>query len=278
MKLFNIGRAFQRAQREERQTEQLTREAESYKLAGVLPAQIAKYAMLVLLGIFNASLFLRAVPGWRGYATAALALTVEFLAAYCIHSFIRTTGAHKWALGISGFVLLAFSITHAGFSYQQATVGLSAAVEFYAHHVALPLMVGLVTVASVGIYLSHWSARISQEQAATQVTIAQSRARLVGESAQLRDENEIERARLAHLREKIRLGNEYVAELESFASMRERERQALARIKDPDIRAELANAMGIKADESKPQGPVMLRQDFNADGKGNGKGKQHGIL
>jgi len=58
------------------------------------------------------------------------------------------------------------------------------------------------------IPLLHWRRMIAEKQAAAQVTIACSRAQWVADSAAMRDEAQLERERLTHFEEKIKLGNE----------------------------------------------------------------------
>ncbi|MGH9800226.1 MAG: hypothetical protein ACRD82_07660 [Blastocatellia bacterium] len=100
------------------------------------------------------------------------------------------------------------------------------------------------------IPLLHWRKKIASEQAKAQVEIQSNRAKLVAESSNMRAEGELERERLTHLEEKITLGNEYVTKLEQFAKMKTRERQALANISDPELRAQIAAAFGITESQS----------------------------
>jgi hypothetical protein len=285
MKIFSVGKAFSRQDEQARESEKLRHEAEGYKLAsdgGFMT--VLKSALFVLFGYYNARLFLVTVPEWEGYLTAAFALLGEATALWCLHNYVRSAGAHKAALGVFGAVLTIFSVTHATISFfrleQQAQF--SGALQFYCERVAFPLLFGLLLLAAIVIPLCHWRKRIAQEQAATQVEIESGRARLVGNAAALKNEALLEHERLEHLRERIRLGNEYVSELESYAALKQREYDALNRISNSDVRKELANALGIKLDEkpvsSKASTPLIVRNDYDADGKGNGVGKTRGIL
>ncbi len=65
--------------------------------------------------------------------------------------------------------------------------------------------------------------------------------------------------RLAHLKEKITLGNEYVGELENFAKMKQREQEALAGITDPELRKQIAATFGI-SEIKPPEKPVTVWQ------------------
>jgi len=67
----------------------------------------------------------------------------------------------------------------------------------------------------------------------------------------MRDENELERARIDHFKEKIKMGNEYVGELKSFAKMKASERDALHEIPEP-LRSQIAAELGVDLDEKPP--------------------------
>ncbi len=252
LKIFNVGKAFTRQQEHEQEAEQLKHEAEQYDLAsdgGYLT--VLKSALFVLFAYYNARLFIVTVPGWEGYLTALFALLGEATAFYCLFNFTRSAGAHKAALGVFGVVLTLFSVTHATISFfrMERSAAFYGPLRVYCERVAFPLLFGLLLLAAVSIPLCHWRRRIAQEQATAQVEIAKGRARLVGQSAALRDEALLERERLEHLRERIRLGNEYVDELEAFATLKQREHRALNQISNPAVRKEIANALGLKLDE-----------------------------
>lgn len=285
MKIFNVGKAFSRQQEQERESEKLQHEAERYDLASDGGYWTAlKSALFILFAYYNARLFIVTVPGWEGYLTAVFALLGEATAFWCLHNYVRSAGAHKTALGVFGVVLTLFSVTHATISFfrMEQSAQFSGKLRFYAEHVAFPLLFGLLLLAAIIIPLCHWRKRIAQEQAATQVELASDRARLVGSAAALKNEALLEQERLEHLRERIRLGNDYVGELEAFAQMKQREHEALNRISNPEVRKELANALGIKLDEkpagSKASTPLIVRHDYDADGMGNGVGKSRGVL
>ena len=248
MKLFNIGKMFSQQHQQEKQSEQLAKEAEGYELASDGGYWfVLKLALFVLFAYYNARLFLVTVPGWERYLTAGFALLAEITAFWCLHNYTRSAGAHKTALGIFGGVLIIFSFTHATISFfrMENVANWQGPLRFYAEHVAFPLLFGILLLAAIIIPLCHWRKRIAQEQAKSQVEVATSRARLVSEAALLKDESMLEHQRLEHLRQRIRIGNEYVSELEALAAMKQREHDALNKIADPEIRKAVANAMGI---------------------------------
>jgi hypothetical protein len=271
MKLFNVGKAFAAQHQNERESEKIQKEADGYKLAsdgGFMT--VLKSALFLLFGYYNARLFISTVPGWEGWLTAIFALGGEATAFYCLFNYTRSAGAHKTALGVFGVMLTVFSVTHATISFFKMEQGrLSSRIHFYAEFVAFPVLFGLLLIASIVIPLCHWRKRVAQEQAAAQVEIQSDRARLVAESAALKNQSALERERLAHLRERIKIGNEYTVELKSFAQMKQSERAALAEVSDPEVRKEIANALGLKIEEKpKPQN-VIWRGNSKVDELGN---------
>ncbi len=248
MNFFNIGRRFHEAMNQQRAGEAIRQEAAGFKLAsagGYMKG--LKYALFCLFGYYNARLFIVTVPGWEGYLTAVFALAGEATALYCITNFLRSSGQHQIALGVFGALLTLFSVTHATISWfrLESHAALSGGIQFYCERVAFPLLFGLLLLAAITIPLLHWSRKVASEQAKAQVDIQTGRARLVAETANLHAESELERERLAHLEEKIKLGHEYAQKLEAFAVMKNREREALARIADPELRKQIAAEFGI---------------------------------
>ncbi len=271
MKLFGIGQAFQQVEERWKESRKIQTESDSYKLAsdgGYMT--FLKSALFLLFGYYNARLFIVTVPGLEGIVTALFALAGEATAFYCIYNYTRSSGAHKTALAIFGGLLTIFSATHATLSFFRMEQGaLSGRIRFYAENVAFPLLFGMLLAASIVIPLCHWRKRIAQEQAASQVEIQAGRARLVAQAAALKSESLLERERLAHLREKIQVGNEYVQELKSFAKMKESERAALNEITEPEVRKEIANALGLTLPDKPKQQNVVWRGNSKVDDLGN---------
>jgi hypothetical protein len=98
--------------------------------------------------------------------------------------------------------------------------------------------------------------RIAAKQAEAQVVIASSRAKLVADTAAMRDENELERARIDHFEEKIKMGNEYVEKLKGFARLKKSERDALLEIPEP-LQSQIAAELEIDLNEAPPQKPAV---------------------
>jgi hypothetical protein len=259
MKLFSIGKAFSREREKDKRAEAIQRESENYQLAtdgGYLLG--LKYLLFALFGYYNARLFVNTVPGLEGYGTALCALTGEGTALYCINNYTRSAGAHKTALGFFGALLTIFSVVHATLSFFRIHEweGYSAGIEFYARRVAFPLLFSLLMLAAIVIPLLHWRKKIAAEQAKAQVQIAADRARVAVQTAALRNEALLEGERLAHFEEELRIEGEYVAKLEQFAALKQRELEAINRIGDPDLRQQIALALGRSADQQAKQPPA----------------------
>lgn len=270
MKIFNVAKAFFSQQERDEQNQRQQTEAAKYKLAssgGFLT--VLKVALFILFGYLNARLFVSLVPGWQGYGIAMFALLGEATAFYCILNFVRSAGAHKVALGAFGAALTLFAVAHATVSFFGLEQGfLRGAMQFYAHWIAFPLLFTLLLGAAIIIPLCHWHAKVAQARAASQVEIEASRANLTTQKAVLSDRNDLEHAKLEFLNDQIKLGNEYVNALTRFADMKEREHVALSKITNPEVRREVANALGIvlpdapqgvKSEQEKPQGGAAMR-------------------
>lgn len=250
MKLFTIAKGFNQSEEHARESEQLKEEGSSFKIASDGGYIVAlKYALFVLFGYYNARLFITTVPGWEGYLTATFALAGEATALYSFNNYKRSEGKHKTALGVFALLLFLFSFTHASISFFRMEHGsLSDPIQFYCERVAFPVLFGLLLLAAIIIPLMHWRTEVAAEQAKAQARIEKERARLVSESASIRNEATLERERLNGLEEKIKIGNDYVQRLAAYTAMKKRERQVLASIDDPDLRQQLASTFGISLD------------------------------
>jgi hypothetical protein len=248
MNLFNIGRFFSKDRDRQRQSEAQQREAESFNLApqgGFI--SVLKYALFIFFGYYNVRLFLTTVPGFEGPLTALFALFGEATALYCLRNFTRSTGRHKAALGVAGVAFTVFSVTHAVFSFfkLEQNVRTSGLVQFYCENIAFPVLFTMLVVAAIALPLLHWRTRVAAEQAKAQCEIAESRARMLAETARMRDETELEHARLGQLEERLKIETAYANKLDDFARLKARQAQTLAGIADPQLRAMIAAELGV---------------------------------
>lgn len=266
MNLFNIGRLFSRDRDRDRRRDAQESEAENFQLApqgGFI--SVVKYALFIFFGYFNARLFLTTVPGWEGWLIATFALAGEGTALYCLRYFTRSTGLHKVGLIVAGVAFTAFSFIHAVFSFfrLERNARTSSAVQFYCENVAFPVLFSMLTVAAIALPLLHWRARVAAEQARAQCRIAESRAKLLARTAEMRDETELEYARLDHVEERFKIETAYTSKLDAIVGLKERQAQTLARIKDPQLRAMIAAELGMNgADQEAEDWPTT----FNPDG------------
>jgi len=279
MKIFGFGRAMQRQRENQKQADHNEQAAADFKLPTDGGYMLGlKYALFVLFGYYNARLFVHTVPGWEGWMTAFFALAGEATALYCLNTYVRTAGAHKSAVGLFGAALTLFSVAHATISFfqidQQAAA--SGAIEFYCRRVAFPLLFGLLLMAAISIPLAHWRKKIAAEQAKAQTEIETGRARLLAESANLRNESALERARLSFLEEQLLIEGEYVEKIEQFAKLKEREGEAINAISDAALRDQVAAMLGRSAPKQLTQPRAVWRGGQRVDGppasepRGNG--------
>jgi hypothetical protein len=255
MKLFSIGQAFSTERQQQRQSNDLQNEADSFELAsdgGYLT--LLKGVLFALFAYYNARLFIVTVPGWEGYMTAFCALAGEATALYCINNYTRSAGVHRAGLGLFGVLLTVFSITHASISFFRMESGATSdRVRFYCENVAFPLLFSLLLLASIIIPLLHWRKMIATEQAKAAVKIASGRAHLLAESAAMRDENALERERLGQLEEQIKLESEYIGKLQQFVQLKEREKAVIESITDSGLRQQVEASMGINSSPTTAQ-------------------------
>ena len=251
MNFFNASSVFARNEDRAKERDNLKAEASNFKLAGTGVALVVEVAAFLLLAVYNASLFINAVPGWKGYATAAIAVTVESLAFYCVLSFIRTTGAHKWATGICGIALLAFSLVHAGFSYQLSRGSLGASGQYYIHNVAFWLMAALLVLCPLALRITHWSAAAASAHAREQVKVSAARAKFAAEMQINESQLVLDRARLDFFQQKIAINNEAAEKLRALAKSKQAELDALKDMPEA-LRKEIADQMGIVLPPPKP--------------------------
>src|SRR5262249_53647367 len=247
MKIFGFGRAMQRERDNQRQAERNELAASDFKLPTDGGDMLGlKYALFILFGYYNARLFLHTVPGGEGWMTAFFALAGEATALYCLNIYTRTAGGHKTAVGLFGAALTLFSVTHATISFFRIDrhVVASGPVQFYCQRIAFPLLFGLLLLAAIIIPLTHWRKKIAAERARAQTEIETGRARLLAESANLRNESQLERERLRFLEEQLMIEGEYVSKIEQFAQLKEREGQAIESISDPAVREQIAAMLG----------------------------------
>ncbi|OQB32235.1 MAG: hypothetical protein BWY07_01994 [Candidatus Hydrogenedentes bacterium ADurb.Bin170] len=245
--LFEFGKAIMRGQRQERAAADLKAEAANMKLpsdAGYL--LFLKYCLFVLFGYYNARLFIVIRPGFEGLFTAFFALAGEATALYCINTFPRTVGAHKWSVGIFGALLTAFSVTHATISFFNLDQHAAAShfITLYCEKIAFPLLFSLLLAAAVVIPLTHWRKKALAARAKAITEIEISKAEVLTETAALQAAALTEQARLDYLTQALAIEAEYVDKVEQYAQLKMRESKALEGISDPKIREEIARLLG----------------------------------
>lgn len=251
--LFEFGRAIERGAETERSTAELRAEVEKFDLAGTGGFLSAvKYLVFAILASLNFHLFYEHVPGVWGVALGCIALLFEACAVHFWNKQNKSAGAHKTALQAFAVVFTTTSFVHGCAAlYQLSGVGPSLAepIYNYSKYVAFPLLFGLMVLAVCVLHYLHWSTKISEARAAAQLETQQGRAELLTESVKLKDQVELEKARLESFRERLLLEQDYVSAIDQFAQVKARGQKALAAISDPDTRRELYAMMGRVMEE-----------------------------
>lgn len=273
MNLLGFTDRIFKAQDDKRQTEKIKQQGTQFKLAGNLTPAITITLAVAALAVCNVGLFLSIIPNWYRWLFALLAVSAEALLGYCLHSYLRTTGAHKAACAICGALLLLFSLVHGGYFGWRILVGgaFPAFVLTYVHNFAWIILSVLVIGCGLALYLSHWRAEIAANEATERIQTTKSAAKLANESERMEHEAALARARLEHMKGQIALGNESADLIVTYAQMRARQQRSLAQIPDKDLRDEIANDLQVTLPD-KPASLPVITPGRDAD-KGNGLGK-----
>jgi hypothetical protein len=195
-------------------------------------------------------------------------MMAEAIALYCTHNFSRSADWFRWALGLSGLVLMGFSLVHGTFSILDliGVTGITKTVRWYSHVVAFPLLAGLVGLAVIAITMTHPKNLIRLRQARSHTRVAVGRAEAASELALNRAEKVIEYARLDRIKERRRNEAEYLGEVQGLIDLEQQKREMVARISDPALRESLAREMGIDLPRTQLQQPTEY-SDRNASGR-----------
>lgn len=251
-KLFSVGRSLQAQAQPPAKTDA------PYDLVG--PGgfvTLVKYAVYAVLAALNLRLFLETLGyGVWGACVGLVAILTEGMAIYCWRNQIRSADRHRQAMVFFAIAFTALSLAHGCCSLWELS-GAGQKIErvlwFYSYFIAFPLMFGLLVVCVCVLFLTHWQTKISKAHATAQTEIAKSDAELRIEQAKLRQTAAIEESRLDHVARMIGIENQYTQKLETLIAVKERQRQALGRLSDPEIRDEVLGMLGKVAKPAAPE-------------------------
>jgi hypothetical protein len=236
-----------RTDRHQAERNALEAEAKQFKLPSETLPQVLKYIFFAGLAALNFRLFSEAVSGAWGTATGIVAMLAETLALYALHYFSRSAGLFRASLGVSGFLLMGFSLVHGTFSILDL-VGvreISRDVQYYSRVVAFPLLAALITLSVVAITMCHPKNIVRLKQAIAHTRIAMGRAEAASEIELSRAQDIVEQARLDSQKERTRRRAEFLQEFGKMVEISQQERRLLGSIADPDLRQALAREMGV---------------------------------
>lgn len=179
---------------QEGQRHALNGEIENYTLVGN-KGWLTWCKLLVgfLLAVWNGHLFISTIRGKMGVFTAAVAISLEITALYCVHNYTRSVGGHKAWLGRFAVILGGFSLVHAVIAivdytgYAAQTAWISAGMAFYSHVLALPIIVVLLAVTTATLSMKHWSAEVMLELADSKLESLRNRSTVLTEQHRLLD-------------------------------------------------------------------------------------------
>lgn len=251
MSLFNFGKAIDKDSRQADSAEAMREEAGNFKLAGTGGfLSIVKYAVFTILACLNFHLFYTHVPGLWGVALGSVAVLFEACDIYFINKQNQSAGKHKIALQSFAITFTVISFVHGCAAlYQLSGLGPSIEnpIEWYSKFVAFPLLFGLMIFAVYVLHHVHYSTKISESRAKAVLSAEEQRAQILTESLALQSQAAIEEQRLEFFKGKVILEEKYVGLVEEFAKVKTRGARAIESISDPEIRAEMLNAMGRTA-------------------------------
>lgn len=251
MSLFNFGKAIDKDSRQSDSAEKMREEASNFKLAGTGGfLSIVKYAVFTILACLNFHLFYTHLPGIWGVALGSVAVLFEACDIYFINKQNQSAGMHKVALQAFAITFTTISFIHGCAAlYQLAGAGpsIEGQIEFYSKFVAFPLLFGLMVFAVYVLHHLHYSTKISESRARAVLSAEEQRAHILTESLALQSQAAIEEQRLEFFKGKVVLEEKYVGLVEEFAKVKARGARAIESISDPEIRAEMLNAMGRTA-------------------------------
>ncbi len=248
MKIFNFGRNLAMAQEKERKEENLLAEAESFDLAGTGGfLSVVKYCVYSILAALNWHLFTTVIPGIWGWAIGSTAILSECFAIYCWNKQNKSAGNHKKTLQFFAVAFTVISFIHGCTSlYEISGAGkrIGRPLEIYSNFVAFPLIFSLMIIAVCVLYYTHWSTQISEERAKALFQIEKNRARLLTQKIDLKNQAEVERARLMFFEDQILIEEEYVKKIEKLAQVMRHGEEVLDSITSPEVRDQINLLMG----------------------------------
>jgi len=261
-----IRRYFDSGDTREAEMRKLKSEAGQFKLPSEVFIKFCKFLFFAGLAFLNFRLFNEIVPGLYGTLIGVVAMLAEALAIYCHHYFSRASSWFRYALGASGLVLIAFSITHATFSIFDL-IGVyeySEDVRFYSRVVAFPLLAGLIGISVLILSLTHPNNIIRMKESFLHTQVATDRAAAASQSELMRTQSALDDIRMEFLKERSRRDREQVKTLASYISTRNEITGLLASIPDQALRAELAQGMGVSPESIQPEIEEPKRAGFGA--------------
>jgi hypothetical protein len=196
-----------------------------------------------LLATWNFNLFINTITGRMGIFTAFVAISLEVTALYCVHNYPRSIGNHQKWLGRFAVLLGLFSLAHAVFAIVHYTgyAGDTSFVVFYSHVIALPLIVVLLSVTTATLAMTHPSAAIIKELAASKIQSLKNRAHVLMERNRLLDAQELARLKAQLFEEETAMKVELIPIVRRRIEANQELEEMINAIDDIDLRRQIRN-------------------------------------
>jgi len=255
--LLNIGKSFSKETAQEKQSEQRRAEIENADLVttGGFPT-IVKYVVFSILGALNFRLFFAVIGGVWGVAIGCGSIFQEMFAIYCFNKQHKSSGNHRLALKIFSIAFTALSIGHAIASlYELSGLGPSIGrpLYVYSHYIAPVLIFGLMTVAIFVLAFTHWSAKVSEARAESQIKIAEGKADLATREAELEHATLLAQAELKHQQQRLMVEQGMTALLRDTVVLETEKQKILNGIPDAEVRDRIQRLLGVIAPPAPPR-------------------------
>lgn len=219
---------------------------------------IAKYVVFTVLGIFNVRLFYTVVGVPWGVVISAGSIFQEMFAIYCFNKQFKSEGKHRKALKFFAVAFTALSVIHALASvYEVSGLGPSIGkpLYIYSHFIAPVAIFGLMTVALFVLAFTHWSAKVSEARAESQIAIATSQADLATRESELANKARLAKAELAHQQEILQVEQGMTALLRDTIASEMKKQELLDGIPNPEVRDRIQRFLGVVGGTATPKLP-----------------------
>lgn len=159
----------------------------------------------------------------------------------------RSAGKFRIALITVASYLTLLSVAHASIEYWRETNlirGANTQIQFYADYLSLGVMIISIIGSAFALQIMHWRNKVNRERAFAEEQMSIGSARLAAEQARMRQENDLDRAKLNQLNEQLQIQSQFVDKIKELADVHKAAENAISSIPDPALRASVKRSFG----------------------------------